>query len=168
MAINTRLVKGFTLIEVLIVIAIIGALVLVAAPLTGGWVKEANITNVESAMNEAIGRAKAIALRNENAITGNNAVAAICIDSATRKLTVLESASAGASPDCTTPTGAQVWQSQLSTDIAVTVAGASVTCLCFDNKSILTQASNCSTCTNATNFNLNSGGGIDPVSVSIF
>jgi prepilin-type N-terminal cleavage/methylation domain-containing protein len=156
--------NGFTLIEVLIVIAIFALIILVAAPLSGYWVRDANRLEVEGQLTQAIGRAKAAALRNYMAATGENPVTAICL-SATNLLTVREG-TAGVAPDCDPAAGTQLWQAQLSEHVAVQAGGAALSCLCFTNKGLLTGTSTCNTCSTTTSFTLTAGG--EPTSLVLY
>jgi len=68
--------SGFTLIELMITIAIIALLAVVAAPYTSSWIHEANVNEAKSTLHRAHGQAKAIALRNPNGVMEGNQVAA--------------------------------------------------------------------------------------------
>jgi prepilin-type N-terminal cleavage/methylation domain-containing protein len=146
--------RGFTLIEVMIVVAIFALIVLVAAPLSGGWIRESDLVTAEAQLTEAIGRAKAAALRNGRAATDENPVAAVC-RSDSNLLTVIEG-TAAAAPSCA-PTGNQIWQAQLSSHVTVEVDSSNLSCLCFSNKGQLTTAGACGSCSTSTNFTLNAG-----------
>lgn len=155
--------RGFTLIEILITIAIIALIILVAAPLSGGWVRDADLINTEAQLTEAVGRAKAAALRNNRAATGDNPAAVIC-RSNTNLLTVMEGTSAAA-PSCT-PTGTQIWQAQIKSSITVEVNNTAFSCLCFNNKGATTISAPCSnTCATSTSFSLNASGHVTNVAV---
>lgn len=150
--------RGFTLIEVLIVIAIFALIILVAAPLTGFWVRDANLLEAEAQMTQAVGRAKAAALRNYMAAKGDDPVTVICL-SDTNLLTVREG-TAGVPPSCgTTPAGTQLWRAQLSTNVTVQANSADFSCVCFTNKALLTNGgATCSACSTSTQFSLSAGG----------
>lgn len=157
--------RGFTLIEVMIVIAIFSLIILVAAPISGGWVRDADLLTTESQLTEAVGRAKAASLRNARSATGENPAAVVC-RSNTNLLTVMEGTTAAA-PSCT-PTGTQVWQAQMKSNITVQVNSAAFNCLCFNNKGAITTAAPCtSSCATSTTFSLDAEG-IDPLNVAIY
>lgn len=149
--------QGFTLIEVLIVIAIFALIVLVAAPLSGSWVRDANLLETEGQLTQAVGRAKAAALRNKVAATGDNPVSAVCLSN-NNVLTVREGTAAGIAPHCTTPAGDQLWQTQVNTNVTVKANGAALSCMCFTNKGLLTAQGNCAGCSTSTSFNLSASG----------
>lgn len=145
--------RGYTLIEILIVIAILASVVLLAAPLTGSWTTDANFQESEGQFKEAIGKAKSVALRNEMRALGETPVAAICI-SGTNALTVRKGAT-DTPPSCAaTPAGAQVWQTQISTKVTIKSNSSPVSCICFNNKGLVTNNGNCSACASKTELEL--------------
>jgi len=150
-------IRGFTLIEVLIVIAILGLLILVAAPLSGGWVRSANVLETEAQLTQAFGKAKAAALRNNRAATGDSPASAVCLTN--NVLTVREGTSTAA-PSCgATPTGTQLWQIQVSEHVTVklgSATGANFSCLCLNNKGQPTTNA-CTGCATSINFHLSAG-----------
>jgi prepilin-type N-terminal cleavage/methylation domain-containing protein len=156
--------SGFTLIEVMIVVAIIALIALVAAPLSGHWVTDANRLEAEGQLNQAVGRAKASALRNYMGATGNAAVTAICL-SPDNVLTVLEGTpgTPPTSPICSSSTGTQLWRAKLHANITVQADAVDFSCMCFDNRAVPT--SSCNTCTTSTKFSLTAGGESAPVAV---
>lgn len=161
-------IKGFTLIEVLIVIAIVALIVLVAVPLSGSWIRDANMLDAEGQLTQAVGRAKAAALRNKMAATGSNPVSAICL-TAGNLLTVREGTAANVAPSCAaTPAGDQLWQTQINEHVSVKRdATNALTCLCFDSKGIVTTAGSCNSCATNASFLLTASG-LTPRAVSLF
>lgn len=170
--------SGFTLIEVLIVIAIFAMIILVGVPLTGGWVTDANRLETEGQLTQAMGRAKAAALRNymgatneEDPVTKEVApVAAICLSDA-NLLTIRQGTpgSPPTAPSCDPATGTQLWQAQLHKNIKVKVKvqpdSADFVCMCFDNRGVPTQGGSCSSCTKSMDFSLIAGGETEPVAL---
>jgi prepilin-type N-terminal cleavage/methylation domain-containing protein len=156
--------SGFTLIEVMIVVAIIALIALVAAPLSGRWVTDANRLEAEGQLNQAVGRAKASALRNYMGATGNAAVTAICL-SPDNILTVLEGTpgTPPTSPICSSATGTQLWRAKLHANITVQADAVDFSCMCFDNRAVPTDS--CNTCSTSTKFSLTAGGESEPVAV---
>lgn len=146
--------SGFTLVELMIVIAMMALLIMAVAPLTTAWVNDADLLKVEGDLTQAVGRAKAAALRNEGAAINDQPASAICI-STTNLLTLLERSSAAA-PNCTAGTGNQTWSTQLAPSVAVSANNLAVTCMCFDNKGLPTSNA-CSGCNNSPTLNLSTG-----------
>lgn len=160
--------RGFTLIEVLITVALVGIIAVVASPLTGSIMSGSRISEAEGVLNQAVGKAKAIALRNHMGAMSDAPVAAVCISN-TNQLTV-EQGDSGTSPSCSTGDGSIVWTAQMNSDVAIKTsesgAPSVVSCMCFSNKALLTSSS-CSGCISNTNFQL-SIGSQPPELVSIF
>lgn len=141
--------RGFTLIELMIVVLIVGLMLLVAAPFTRTWTDSAKLTEAKGILTQAVGVAKASALRNpagahrkgvmilgvSTMVTGT--AAAVCIDDSTNKIKVLE-ATIAASAECPS-TGRVIWQANLPIGVAVVgelVAGTdtNIDCLSFSNR----------------------------------
>lgn len=155
---------GFTLIQVMMTVTLMGIIGSMAAPLTGAILSEADITKTEGVLNQAIGKAKSIALRNEAGALSDVTAAAICI-SDTKVLTVEKGAS-GTPPKCDHTDGSVVWSAQIGTksNVQSDIAGTytDVSCMCFNNKALLAGNACGSTCITATIFKI---GGDDPVNI---
>lgn len=153
-------IKGFTLVETMIIITIVGLLVMAAAPLTGSWIQDANISQTEGNLSQAVARAKSLALRNEGGAFGGEPVAAICISN-TQKLTLLQHNGTHA-PSCIGPVGDLMWEVQLNINVKIyevisnTVNTATVGCMCFDNQGLMTQ-NQCAVCASGITFKLQEG-----------
>ena len=148
-----RKAQGFSLIELMIVIAILAFLVLAAAPLSGAWVQDADLHEVEGSLTQAVGRAKAAALRNYAAAENNQPVTAICI--ANNTVSVRER-TASAAPDCATPAGTLLWQDAIDEDVSIKANTVAVSCMCFNNRGFLTSDS-CAGCNTLSTLTLTAG-----------
>lgn len=73
--------KGYTLIEILIVVAMIGFLAAASSPFTLEWYNTAKVNESVGTLNEAYMRTKATALSNVNQVQGNQAASFLCINS---------------------------------------------------------------------------------------
>lgn len=129
---------GFTLIELMIVVLIVGLMLLVAAPFTSAWTDSATLTRGEGVVIQAIGRAKAAAQRNEGGVSSDRAAAAVCV-SATNTISVLV-ANVATGADCT-PTGDLLWSVNLPTNFDVgrtdaILLSAGTNGLCFNNRGL--------------------------------
>ena len=152
--------KGYTLVETMIIITIVGLLVMAAAPLTGSWVHDANISQTQGNLSQAIARAKSLALRNVGGAFGGLPVAVICINN-TQKLTLLQH-NGTQSPSCIGPVGDLMWEVQLHKNVKIyevisnTVNTLAVGCMCFDNQGLMTQ-NQCAVCASGITFKLQEG-----------
>lgn len=106
---------GLTLIELMIVLAIVGLLALVATPLTSSWGASADLHTAAGQLNQAYSHARAVALRNEAGAVGADAAARIVHDLTSRELRV-----------CRLPTGScehPVWRVGLPAGVELSVLG---------------------------------------------
>ncbi|MNO43262.1 Fimbrial protein precursor [compost metagenome] len=132
---------GFSLIELMIVVALIGILVGLAAPFTSTWTDSAQVREAEGLLNQGIGRAKAIALRNRFGMIDSQASALLCL-SQDNLLSLHEAASAGSEASCASP---QTWSAQLPRRVALQNDGADFDCLALDARALPLGKNGCST-----------------------
>jgi prepilin-type N-terminal cleavage/methylation domain-containing protein len=64
---NRRRQKGFTMIELMVVVVIVGVLAAIAIPLYGKYIKNARVTEATGRIGEVITASKAWAQENQNA-----------------------------------------------------------------------------------------------------
>ncbi len=146
--------RGFSLIELLVVLAITGILLGSTIPLGSTWVKSANLSTTDGELSHAIGVTIATALRNEQAVGSTEPAAALCI-SDTNQLSVLKADTSGL-PNCNGGTGIEIWSSSVPSNTAITANGSDISCLCFTQYGQLTQ-NNCPSCTMETSLDLSIG-----------
>ncbi|UVE17290.1 prepilin-type N-terminal cleavage/methylation domain-containing protein [Pseudomonas sp. LS44] len=132
---------GFSLIELMITIALIGLLAMLAGPFTISWSNSAQVRDAEGVLSQGIARAKAHALRNRYGVIDAQPVAALCLDP-NRRLSLHEAASADSPASCSS---AQIWSAQLPAQVSVQTAGATFSCLAFDSKAMVLASGGCST-----------------------
>ena len=73
--------SGFSLIEMMVVVAILGILAVAGTALTVNWVKQAEITKTVASLANAISLAKSTSIRNERGFTDNSTASQICLNS---------------------------------------------------------------------------------------
>lgn len=150
--------RGYSLIELMITIAVLAFLAVVAMPMGSQWVKDSSLEETEGKIMQALGQAKASGLRNPAAKTGDALVAIVCIDTSTDKLWLMESTATVEANCDTTNTATKLWQTELHEDLTVTDASNSnVTCLCTNNKGLLINSGTCSACYTGNQLKLAAG-----------
>ena len=75
--------RGFTLIEIAVVLAVTVSILLVSAPLTVSWADSARVTETRALLQQAHTRARAIALRNTAGAIGGAPAALVCMEANT-------------------------------------------------------------------------------------
>lgn len=134
--------RGFTLIELVVTIAVLAMLLLLALPLTSAWADGAQQQTAANVLHEGIGRAKAQALLNPGSVTGTETpAAALCITNKTLSLHPIES---GDSINCSS---SSIWSAQLPDKPAVKVASNDFVCVAFNNRGlpVTPSGSSCTT-----------------------
>lgn len=136
--------RGFTLIEMVTVLAVSTILLATTIPLGGFWIESAKLSSTKGEMSHGIGKAIATALRNEQALDSASPASALCL-SPTNQLSVLQ-ANSSELPNCAASTGTTVWTSSIPENIEVTDNINVLQCLCFNPSGLLTNNS-CAACT---------------------
>lgn len=149
--------------ELMIVILIIGLIAVAASPFTDRWVSTARVSEGVAAMQEAVGRAKAAAMRNTIKVSGDNGASRICFADATLKVVV--PTAADQAPSCDSP---PLWSAKLADKVAIKVSNVDWSCSCFNNKGLLTKAGACNTCSDAQSFDFYYSGVADEANPHAF
>lgn len=158
---------GVTLIEMMIVVLLIGLLTLAASPFNNAWVKSADVTKTFAALEQAVGGAKALALRNPTAVQGDVAASALCLGN--DKLQLVAAAD-GAVINCAAVAANAVrWSTAIPQGVAIKSGELGVadwTCSCFTNKGLLTTtAANCGTCSADLTFTASAGAELEKLTI---
>lgn len=149
-----------TLIEIMIVLALISALAFTVAPLSSGWLRQGEVTTAVGQFHAAVGRAKSAALRNNMGATANTAAAIVCFSNSEFKVVEGEP---GTPPTCNAATVA--WRASVASTITIkSASGVALTLLCFDNKGLPTT-SGCSGAATANQFTIKAGDHDETVSI---
>lgn len=147
--------KGFSVIELMIVVLLLGMALSKGIPFTVEWVNSARVTDAESSLIEGVGFAKAKALRNGNGVIEGRAVTALCYNAGNLSLYEGDDNAKPAACDATLE---KPWSQAFSSNVDIKVAGAAFSCVCFDAKAQITQTGSCALCASATTFDIAIGG----------
>ncbi|HEX8592781.1 MAG TPA: prepilin-type N-terminal cleavage/methylation domain-containing protein [Pseudomonas sp.] len=134
---------GFTLIEMMITIAIFGILLFIGVPLTKAWSDSANQRDAAGLLKQGISRAKATALRNPGAALDNAPAAVLCRSGQTLKLFSLANAQ---SINCAS-TSNILWTAQMPASTSALAAGAEIACVAFSSSGLAVVGGNACTTT---------------------
>ncbi|MFO1369884.1 MAG: prepilin-type N-terminal cleavage/methylation domain-containing protein [Marinagarivorans sp.] len=157
---------GFTLVEILIAVALIATLAFAVVPLGTSWTTSAESVNTKGVLSQAISRAKSTALRNGNKISETNAVTAVCLSSG--KVEVREASGTVTSAHCASNGGSATWSNKIGTTLTIKNNSQALSCMCFSSKGLLvTTPSNCTSCATSSTFEF-SGSGIENETIAIY
>ena len=127
--------RGFSLVELMVVLALLGFLLMLVVPFTSTWSANAKLRDAENLLHQGVGRVKALAQRNNLGIKGSEVAARLCLDNATAKLEVYPA---------DTCSGTTAWSAQLPTAISIKNDGALFSCLAMSNRGLPLSKGNCS------------------------
>ncbi|KLI99891.1 hypothetical protein WQ56_10865 [Luteimonas sp. FCS-9] len=168
---------GFTLIELMVTIAVMALLALAALPFTRNWVDGTREIRARSSLIEAVGQARALAMRNPYGLPTTDATgtplatAAVLYDGETAMLCVVQrdhdrqwtasSCPLDAAGDADVP-----WRAQITSpgDLALAADGAAFRCAAYDSRGRTQLAPDLGrACTTAATITVTAGqqGGID-------
>lgn len=148
---------GFTLIEMMVTIAIIAILAVMGASFTANWVRQAEINKTTASLRSAINTARSTALRNQF-LRDSDAAARICVDVATanqHRITIREATSTGAASCSSTTT----YSFTLPDSATIAQSGTAINCIAFDRfGAVIASGSGSTACTTSTSLTITSGG----------
>lgn len=142
---------GMTLIETLIVIALMGLLAVAGMSFTGNWVDSNRVLDGSNMLSQANARAKAAALRNEFGITEDDPAAALCLAN-----NVLSVRGATGSDKASCASSNILWSATLNERLQINTGGAAFSCACLNNKGRFTDTE-CAGCATGNTYSLSSG-----------
>lgn len=126
--------RGFSLVELMIVLALLGFLLMLAVPLTNSWSASAKLRDAENLLQQGVGRSKALAQRNTLGVTGNQAAAHLCLDSTTAKIELYPADSCN---------GSVIWSAQLPAGVSIKNNETPFNCLAISNRGLPIATGNC-------------------------
>lgn len=133
--------KGFTLIELMVTLAVMSILLMAGVPLTQGWLNSAHQRDAASVLQQGIARAKAMALRNPAGVVGADKPAALlCLNDTS--LMLAQPVAGQSAFNCGQVGNAQVvWSSALPKQVTIESDNKSFRCVALDNRALPFQSS---------------------------
>ncbi len=152
MAIVRTLSRGFTLVELLVVVALVAFLAFVTAPLASGWLRNAQLERDFAGVQRALGTAKALAMRNAQAkpSAGFTPTAVLCRLEESLLIYQVDQPNKNDTASCSRAALSDKPVHRLGQDVSISF-GASSKAFCgaqFDARGSvrLCQGANCATC----------------------
>lgn len=126
--------RAFTLIELMVVLAVLSLLLMMAVPFTSNWAASAKLRDAENILQLGVGRGKALAQRNALGATGSQAAAHLCLDSDTAELQLYSANSCS---------GTAVWRAQLPKNLSIKNGTKTFECLALSNRGLPITSGSC-------------------------
>jgi type IV pilus assembly protein PilA len=133
--------RGFTLVEVMVSLAVMLILFLAAVPMTISWSNSAKQRDAAGLLQQGLSRAKALALRNPGAVAAGQPSVALCLSGGTISLLRLQP---DATFNCTPAAEADLqWSAAVPSAASIKIDGADFHCLALDNRGLPVTVGDC-------------------------
>lgn len=134
--------QGFTLIELMITIALLSFILMIGSSLTRSWVDQSQVNSAINTVQDAVSQTKAIAIRNTNNTTMQQASASMCIYDQSIKIVY------GICPSLEPSNAIQSFA--ISSGITIKQGNDPLFCMDFNYVGVLVPASSCTTTSTPT------------------
>ena len=169
--------RGFSLIELLVVLALLGFLLSLAVPFASSWSNQSKLQDAAQLLQQGIGRTKALALRNHAGMTSDQAAAKLCLknnkDNERLELKLYQAEKTNnTEPNNTEPNKPAkcysddknlVWQADLPNKVAIEITRdksnqtIAFTCLAMNNRSLQIELTDSDSCQKGSRYTLSIG-----------
>lgn len=156
---------GFTLIELMLTVAIVGVLLLSVASLTSGWVDRSQVYSAKTSLENAILQAKTLGLRNKNNKLSTTPSISVCINNDLNAIQVIQ-VDANLTGLCDIAGNILLKTYSIAQGISITQNDNSVQCLSFNTLGMQIYSAG-STCINDFSTDLNIGKNNEDITFSI-
>lgn len=132
---------GFTLIETMIIVTIIGILAVLGSVFTVNWVRQAELNTATASLESAINLARSAAIRNATGVVGDQTSGHLCFSNHTL-IVHIGGDTTGAASTCNTTSS---YSFKISSNITIKAASETdnFKCIAFNNSGQVVTAANC-------------------------
>lgn len=136
---------GFTLIETMIIVAIIGVLAVLGSGFTVNWVRQAELNTATASLESAINLARSAAIRNATGVVGDQTSGHLCLSLSDHTLIVHiggDEDETGTESTCSTTS---LYNFKISSNIIIKAASETdnFKCIAFNNSGQVVEAAGC-------------------------
>lgn len=137
-----RYSKGFTLIEIMLAVALLGTILMVGSSFTTSWVAGNQVRETSSLLKSAVSQARMNALKNSQGAEAEKPVAGVCISNDTIQTVTFNADSADI---CNASNIKLVFKFGVSTGVSIKdkTSQTNITCLAFDSYGLSVAKPNC-------------------------
>ncbi|MCE7031174.1 prepilin-type N-terminal cleavage/methylation domain-containing protein [Lysobacter sp. GX 14042] len=147
--------KGFTLVELMVTVAVMAILAALALPAAATWASGARQAEARGALVESLGRARALAIRNPDGRAAGQAVAMVRLRGDTLQVVRVANGQVG-------------WQADLHPGVRLADdGGVAFNCVAFDSRGLRPEPASAPDCTWAPRVQVQVGGRRAPVDVEL-
>jgi len=119
--------QAFTLVELMVTLSIMAFLLMACTPFLTGWTHSRQIKDAQSKLLSGYGLAKALALRNPDAVQSNQAAAGLRLETGTSLRTVYVCSGDPSHANCASSGSSVRWSASFPSSVVLTLGGGSVT-----------------------------------------
>lgn len=134
---------GFTLIETMIIVAIIGVLAVLGSGFTVNWVRQAELNTATASLESAINLARSAAIRNATGVVGDQTSGHLCLSNHTLIVHIGgDEDETGTESTCSTTS---LYNFKISSNITIKAASETddFKCIAFNNSGQVVGAAGC-------------------------
>mgnify|MGYP000570674667 FL=1 len=134
---------GFTLIETMIIVAIIGVLAVLGSGFTVNWVRQAELNTATTSLESAINLTKSAAIRNATGVVGDQTSGHLCLSNHTLIVHIGgDEDETGTESTCSTTS---LYNFKISSNIIIKAASETdnFKCIAFNNSGQVVTAAGC-------------------------
>lgn len=122
--------RGFTLVELMVLLVITAILASAAIPFTAGWASGARQMDAKNLFVQALGQAKSVAVLNPNSVAAGSPVSRLRVINNTYQVVDVSSNSV-------------VWSAAIPRNVSLHIGNSDFSCVQFDNRGVKMAGNGC-------------------------